>query len=180
MEKGELLDNSNEDILGGIKSAISRGETLKQSMVALYNAGYEKSEIEDSARRYMLGKSEEKIYDVNYKKLKKDEKKEEAKVTEKKVDLVKEEKLNVKKEDLQKSEKQKVFEKQRFFESGNKEIKANQKFSDYNFSSKSSRKRKIEPITITLVLLLVLLIGILVSVFLFKEELVTFFNNLFG
>lgn len=39
----------NEDILGGLISAISRGYSLKRAMTSLYNAGYKKEEIEEAA-----------------------------------------------------------------------------------------------------------------------------------
>jgi len=38
-----------EDILGGLKSALIRGETLKKAMMTLYNTGYKKNEIEEAA-----------------------------------------------------------------------------------------------------------------------------------
>ena len=41
-----------EDILGGLKSAISRGESLKQAMITFYNAGYKKEEIEWAAKTF--------------------------------------------------------------------------------------------------------------------------------
>ena len=40
----------NDDILGGLKSALSRGYSLKDAMFSFYNAGYKKEEIEDAAR----------------------------------------------------------------------------------------------------------------------------------
>ena len=39
-----------QDILGGLKLAMSKGESLKQAMMSFYNAGYKKNEIEDAAR----------------------------------------------------------------------------------------------------------------------------------
>ena len=39
-----------EDILSGLKSAVSKGETLKQAMMSFYNAGYKKAEIEEAAK----------------------------------------------------------------------------------------------------------------------------------
>jgi hypothetical protein len=39
-----------EDILEGLKSAILRGESLKQAMQSLYNAGYDAKDIEEAAR----------------------------------------------------------------------------------------------------------------------------------
>ncbi len=39
-----------QDILGGLKLAISKGESLKQSMISFHNAGYKKENIENAAR----------------------------------------------------------------------------------------------------------------------------------
>ena len=41
---------ANEEILGGLKSAIDRGESLQKAMMTFYNAGYKKEEIEEAAR----------------------------------------------------------------------------------------------------------------------------------
>ena len=40
----------NEDILGGLKTAMRKGESLKRAMFSMYNAGYKKEEIEEAAR----------------------------------------------------------------------------------------------------------------------------------
>lgn len=40
----------NADILGGLRSALAKGKSLKQTMVSFYNAGYKKEEIEEAAR----------------------------------------------------------------------------------------------------------------------------------
>jgi hypothetical protein len=47
----------NEEVLGGLRSALERGESLKKAMITLYNAGYGKEEIEECAR--MVVPSEE-------------------------------------------------------------------------------------------------------------------------
>jgi len=39
----------NQDILGALKSAISRGQTIQQAMQTLYNAGYPLQEIQEAA-----------------------------------------------------------------------------------------------------------------------------------
>jgi hypothetical protein len=41
---------TNSDLVGGLKSALERGEPLKKAMLSLFNAGYKKEEIEDAAR----------------------------------------------------------------------------------------------------------------------------------
>jgi len=39
-----------EDIFGGSKLAVSKGETLQQAMMSFYNAGYKKEDIEEAAK----------------------------------------------------------------------------------------------------------------------------------
>jgi len=41
---------ANEEIIGGVMSALSRGESLENAMMTFYNAGYKKEEIEESAK----------------------------------------------------------------------------------------------------------------------------------
>jgi hypothetical protein len=36
----------NQEILGGLISALERGESLKKAMMSMYSAGYKKEEIE--------------------------------------------------------------------------------------------------------------------------------------
>ena len=40
----------NEEILGGLRVAISHKSTLKDAMQSFYNAGYKKEEIEEAAK----------------------------------------------------------------------------------------------------------------------------------
>ena len=40
----------NEEIVAGLRLALSKGESLKQAMTSFYSAGYSKQEIEDAAR----------------------------------------------------------------------------------------------------------------------------------
>ena len=49
-----------EDIFGGLKSALTRGYTLKEAMISFYNAGYSKEEIEDAARQLQYRVTENK------------------------------------------------------------------------------------------------------------------------
>ena len=44
---------AQQDLLGGIASGVSRGQSLKEAMISLYNAGYEKEEIENAAKAYL-------------------------------------------------------------------------------------------------------------------------------
>jgi hypothetical protein len=38
------------EIVGGLKTALARGETLQKAMMSFYNSGYAKQDIEDAAR----------------------------------------------------------------------------------------------------------------------------------
>lgn len=40
----------NEEIFSGLKAALERGQSLKNAMMSFYNAGYDKTEIEEAAR----------------------------------------------------------------------------------------------------------------------------------
>ncbi len=40
----------NQEILGGLKLAINRGEPLQKAMITFYNAGYKKEEIEEATK----------------------------------------------------------------------------------------------------------------------------------
>lgn len=40
----------NKDILGGLKSALTRGYSLEEAMLSFFNAGYKREEIEEAAR----------------------------------------------------------------------------------------------------------------------------------
>lgn len=201
MEKEDNYGVPNDDIIGGIRAAISRGETLKQAMVTLFNAGYSKEEIEDAARRYMLGKSEESIYASTAPKKKNDKKegdevKEETGMTPggpggpeptnlsrspgQKPGLSRKEEKQKEKE-LKKEDKElKKEEAKKKINSLTTSKKVDQKVSAYDSNKKPNKKRKVETTTIILIILLLLLIGVLVTVFMFKAELVEFFNNLFG
>ncbi len=41
---------SKEEIIEGLKAAVAKGESLNKAMVSFYNSGYSKQDIEDAAR----------------------------------------------------------------------------------------------------------------------------------
>ena len=45
----------NQEILGGLRHAINRGESLEKAMLSFYNAGYRKEEIEEAAKFILSG-----------------------------------------------------------------------------------------------------------------------------
>ncbi|MFA5071723.1 MAG: hypothetical protein WC511_05185 [Candidatus Pacearchaeota archaeon] len=51
----------NEEIVGGIKNALERGDSLRNAMMSFFNAGYDRKEIEEAAAtllNYQPAKSE--------------------------------------------------------------------------------------------------------------------------
>jgi len=177
MEKEEPVYSSNEDIIGGLKSAASRGEDLKQSMMSFYNAGYSKEEIEDAARKYLMAKTELKKDTPSFKKVDKkleDKNKEEKEKAKKNINLNLESINSLKTAetissgaDIKKENKRNIFQI----------FKPKQaKVSEYD----PLKKKKNETITLILVFLLIFLVAVLGVVFLFKNELINFFNKLLG
>jgi len=45
----------NQEILGGLRHSLNRGESLEKAMLSFYNAGYKKEEIEEAARFVQSG-----------------------------------------------------------------------------------------------------------------------------
>lgn len=53
-----------EDIFGGLRLAVEKGETLEQAMISFFNAGYKREDIEDTARVYQSGYYPEPVKQV--------------------------------------------------------------------------------------------------------------------
>ena len=70
-----------DDILGGLISALIKGETLRNAMISMYNAGYDKREIEWAARTLQM-QGYEQISQPQSHLQKKEESKEEIKKPE--------------------------------------------------------------------------------------------------
>ncbi len=186
---------TNQEILGGIKAALERGQTLKQAMMSFYQAGYKKEEIEDAARAYLYlqkGNSEVNVLSSAKNKvpdLKKDEFKDEKKINvgsspeekDKKKEESKSKGFFAKKEEknfstVEKNSVPTVGSQEKEKQSEKKVV---QKISGYE-ENKDLGKFKSKAVTSVLVITLIVLLGILALVFLFKAELVNFINGLFG
>jgi hypothetical protein len=186
----------NEAILGALKSGLARNESLKKAMMAVYNAGYKKEEISEAARlineggslvQTVPGQKTEAISEaarsmskVNSKsgkkraKLKKIKEPIESATTQMLAPpntlLPKSQQF---KQPTKKILKSKVIS-QKVQPPQNKNTQ--QKVSGYGQQAKPKSKTPI----ILLGFLLLFLIGSLVTLFLFKEELLSFFNSLFN
>jgi len=202
MVKEEDYLLTNQEILGGLKAALERGQNLKQAMMSFYQAGYKKEEIEDAARAYLYlqrGNSEADVLNTS---LQISSNKEKDKSSENKSDAKLGGISGKKKEDENKKERTKFSlfgkkkeDEKRFSEVGKTKVpdmgadnqkneesrKVVQKISGYdNQGKKELSKFKSKAVTSILVITLIILIVILALVFLFKAELVNFINGLFG
>ncbi len=174
MVKEEEYLLTNQEILGGLKSALERGQTLKEAMMSFYQAGYKKEEIEDAARAYLYlqkGISEAQILNENKSKEKNTGKPDEKKGIFQKKE--KDEKI------ITQSAQTKVPNTSGVEQKKEVENRPLQKISSYG-EEENPKTLKSKTLTITLVVTLFVLLGILAMVILFKSELVNFINGLFG
>jgi len=176
MVKEEEYLLTNQEILGGLKAAIGRGQSLKQAMMSFYQSGYKKEEIEDAARAYLYlqkGNSEAQVLNKNP--LNESSKKEtnkkikkgffgSKKKDEKQFSAIAKTKAPSSIERKEPEEKKKIV----------------QKISSYESPKNVSVKLKSKALTTVLVVTLIVLVIILGLIFLFKAELVNFINGLFG
>jgi hypothetical protein len=142
----------NQEIVEGLRLALSRGYTLERAMMSFYNAGYKKEEIEEAARALYSHPSHSlsNPHEETPKELKKPiEQAEPMPGTSISESVDKTEKKEAKKIGLMIS-----------------------KYED-------RPKPKGRLITILLVLLLILLAAGLVGIILYKDLLIAFFSNLF-
>jgi uncharacterized membrane protein len=166
----------NQGILGGLKLALSKGESLKQAMMSFYNAGYKREEIEEAARELQREIMEQKEIPQKIKEPLKQKPIQKISKPKKPV-----QKVSAYGEPTQikinpPANKEKISEvkqkKEEIVKSPQKII--SQKISNYEKTQKPKHKL----IIILLIFFLVILLGSLVAVFMFKQELVDFFNKI--
>jgi len=151
----------DEAILGALKSALSRGESLKKAMMTLYNAGYKKEKISEAARS------------LNETNLAQAQQIQQGKTTQPQQPvsaqmLAPSGQLTPQGQPLQQPQQPMQQQPQT--------SQVSQRVSGYGPPPKPEGKTVI----IILGFLLLLLVGIVVTIFLFKEELMDFFNNMFS
>ncbi len=184
MSGDENYLDAEQDLLGGIEAGISRGQTLKEAMISLYNSGYEKPEIEKAARAYLDIVNKRKIAGVAPQ-VKPAEKPKEEDSEKKSEDLKKGKESDKKSSSFdskkspqvvssygQESQEDKKKDKKEKFKLGKNVPKEKDPSRGEEIRSKAA--------TYLLIAILVFLLIALATVFLFKDELVRFINNLFG
>jgi len=194
----------NEEILGGLKSALERGQPLQKAMMALYNSGYKKEEIEEAARNLMEFRQESQFQPPVKTVPKTPEVRQAPQVLTtptiksfpelqvpvrqfpqppmipQKLELQKPKGLFGKRlKEIQEAKPTPLTIPQvGKFEPIQKISNYGQPASKEKIKEKKSSKEKI--IILTLVFLLIFLLGLLGMIFVFKQQLIDFFSTFFG
>jgi len=156
----------NEEILGGLKLAVSKGESIKKAMMTFFNAGYKKQEIEEAAKALQTPSIEKEI------------------PKEKPMSPIK---SMIKKPIIKRKPVQRISaygespEIKKIFPVEKKEIPKEKPIQKKSPKKISSYEKGVSPkgkiIIILLIFSLLFLVGALIAVFLFKQELIDFFNK---
>ncbi|MDD5699805.1 MAG: hypothetical protein PHH00_01270 [Candidatus Nanoarchaeia archaeon] len=145
----------NPDILGGLKSALARGYTLEEAVLSFLNGGYKKEEIEEAAQSLQPQIVQSAIS------------------SEWSPQPIWASKQNpIQPPLISQKSKQAAFAKQKPVQPRQVVTKGVAAYTSYDNS-------KIKTVTIILVILLVVLLGILGLMYLFKGQIIDFFNGLF-
>lgn len=158
----------DEEILGGLRAAISRGESLEKAMMSFYNSGYKKEKIEEAARSLQM--HERQPVQIQPKKTINQGIQKPRKLTRK-------EKREKKK--LEKSKNKSIIKKSQIPQSNIKKKPSRPQPTKQSVSNYESQNPREKLLIIVLVTLLFFLLAILGTIFFFKDELITLFNNLF-
>jgi len=166
---------TNQEILGGLKLAMSKGISLKDAMMSFYNSGYEKQEIEQAARELQQQNLQTKKSIPVSKKVSNYGKPINKKPVIQQIKKISDKKIQ---EPIQKEILNKKPLIQKVSNYGNKKPeKIIQKVSNYN--SPTQKKSAGKFMIFLLIFILILLAGFLVGIFLFKEKVVEFLNTFF-
>ncbi len=150
----------NEEILGGLKSALERGESMNKAMMTFYNAGYKKEEIEEAAR--FLAQNQVAVQPQP------------SQTSLPKAGLIpKPGQIPVPVPAIPPQINQQVVSG--YGNQPSKQPQVKQPVSEYG------KKKSGDKVLITiLIVVLVLLFGILGAIFLFKDQIINFFSSMFG
>ena len=157
----------NQEIVEGLRTALSRGYSLESAMMSFFNAGYKKQEIEEAARALYTHPSHPLSHPGKAipEHIKKPLTPEVKPVSEEKI------KKPIKPLKPKEPEKPGILKK-------TEEPEKVSKSEISKYEEKTKPKGKL--ITIFLIILLILLISGLIAIFIFKEQLADFFSKLFA
>ena len=162
----------NQAIVEGIRNAVFRGESLKQAMMSFYNAGYDREEIEQAAKAFQAGaqppQSQQTTTQTKQQiqpKLKKQIQQQATKVSS--YGQAKEKNKGTFSKFFSKKSKQKQTS----------ESSPKKQISDYKqLKKKSGGLLSSKWFAITLIIVFIILLGVLISLFIFRDQFVAFFN----
>jgi hypothetical protein len=154
----------NDEIAGGLKSALERGESLKRAMMTFYNSGYKKEEIEEAARAVNALGISPAVITVKPTIMQPVASKQVQQVST--VSVAKSEEPF---SDVQLQEPPAQVQQQQ-----QPAVVVKQKVSNYGNTPKD------KALIFILVGVLVFLVGALLAIFIFKDELISFFSSFFG
>jgi FtsZ-interacting cell division protein ZipA len=187
----------NQEILGGLINALERGESLKKSMMSFYNAGYKKEEIEEAAMmtlgmditslKELLNQNNNQVQNkpipINNPKPSSEQPKPQPVLTP--IQMVQPKQpltqpitsssQNISVNPTPTIQNPIIQPQPPKTENQESQIKTKQKVSDY--STKPKKKKGDNLLLILLILLLVFLAGVLISLFVFKNQIITFFSR---
>jgi hypothetical protein len=170
----------NEEVLGGLISGLERGESLKKAMITLFNAGYKKEEIEEAAAMAnQLGIKQKTIpLKVIPEKINLEEKE------ETKTDGINASQINPQTFGPAMKTPEAIKAQQPSFEprltpTSTKRQPATPQKTIQKVSNYSDKGSKEKMMIFLLIALLVFLVGVLIAIFIFREELINFFSTYF-
>ncbi len=169
----------NKDILGGLKSALTRGYSLEEAMLSFFNAGYKRNEIEEAAQSLQMMQTTPKpefkpqpIFPPTPKPSVPVE------IPKPKIPAISVQAPVVSMPVIQKSVPVQI--EQPIFEEKPIQVQPKIQRQISRVSAYPSYNARIRTITIVLIILLVVLLGILGLMYLFKNQIIAFFNSIFN
>jgi hypothetical protein len=152
---------TNEDIVGGLRQALSKGDSLEKAMTSFFNAGYAKEDIENAANSlYASPWQTQADYPTQQQ--------------QQPTPQTQQQNIPQQKTPITYPQSQQQQPQQQMLPHTQSSPAVVQKVSDYG--KKPSKTGMV--ITVILFILFILLLGILASVIFFKDELSDFFTNL--
>lgn len=176
----------NEQILNGLKFALAKGQTLKQAMMSFYNAGYSKQEIEEAARYLYAEQQQWQAQQQSQQPVQRPvQQSQPAQEMQKPLKQIAQQYKPQEAQPVQPTQpvqqiqsQQTLQQKPQLIVSKPETIQQPQTVSGY-VSKPNPVKRKVTFVFVMLIVFLIVLIGALAAIFLYRQELMDFFNGLF-
>lgn len=171
----------DHEILGGLMSALERGESLKRAMTTLFNAGYKREEIEEAARFLASNPIEAKREILSApsptEKINSKNKPQKTPVPAKEKTSV----LEKVKEPKPLKPIQKPIEQTQIAMPASLGGQGQPGFQPIQIVSSYGEEKPIDRMIIfVLIFLLIFLVGLLATIFIFKQELINLFSSMFA